>query len=403
MASFGLGGPNLQIAVACSGGPDSLCLTHLAQDWARRRGGCVIALHVDHRLRTESTAEARTLRSDLAEAGIPCRILSWAHDPIGSGVQARARRVRYAALIDSARRAGCLALLTGHTADDDDETRLMRAERRPEAAAIPGIPLRRVEAEVQILRPLLSTRRAEVEAWLASRGLTPLQDPSNRDRRYERVRARQDGGIAPPAAAASDGEDLSILAAAVTTDPGTGNPLPLLCFSWDPALSQPVLTPVLRAVTAALSDQPGRGVTGDGADQLSRRLRQLSPGDATTGGGVYWTLARGRLWAMPEQRAWATGMLGDHPIALSRTRRWGCWTLENRGSDAVHPKLWRGEGVAPAVLARLPGAVRLFLWADAVPDTEAIRGPSGLTGRFLASQALHAAAFPVVPLSSNLM
>jgi len=83
------------LAVAVSGGADSLCLALLAAEWARARGGRAVALTVDHRLRAGSRAEARQVATWLGARGIAHHCLAWTGDKPPSGVQAAARTARY--------------------------------------------------------------------------------------------------------------------------------------------------------------------------------------------------------------------------------------------------------------------------------------------------------------------
>ncbi len=147
---------------------------------------------VDHGLRAQSTMEA-------ALVGTVCARFAVAHSVIkldlssGSGVQARARAARYAALGDWLKAEGMSALVTAHHADDQAETLLMRlmrgagvrglASMRP-IAAVPG------RIDFPLLRPLLGWRRLELNEIVAEAGITPAYDPSNWDIRFERARLR---------------------------------------------------------------------------------------------------------------------------------------------------------------------------------------------------------------------
>jgi tRNA(Ile)-lysidine synthase len=95
------------LGVAVSGGPDSLALAILADRWARERHGEMCALTVDHRLRPESGAEARLLRSWLSARAIRHEILAWSADKPEQGIQEAAREARYALLAEWCRQHGC--------------------------------------------------------------------------------------------------------------------------------------------------------------------------------------------------------------------------------------------------------------------------------------------------------
>src|SRR5262245_50690675 len=113
------------LAVAVSGGRDSLALALLAHEWSSERHGRIIALIVDHGLREESRAEAATTREVLAQHGIEGTVLAWSGSKPRTGLQEAARRARYALLRRECRQRGILHLLLGHHADDQAETVVM--------------------------------------------------------------------------------------------------------------------------------------------------------------------------------------------------------------------------------------------------------------------------------------
>jgi tRNA(Ile)-lysidine synthase len=180
-----------RLAVAVSGGPDSLALVLLADRWARARGGYVRALHVDHGLRGESTAEAARLAGWLAARGIPCRILAWRGPRPGSRIQETARVARAALLEAACAEAGILHLLLAHHADDQRETVAMREARRSGPDGHAGMAAIRETGRVRLVRPLLDVPKARLEATLRALGQAWIEDPSNRDPRFERARLRR--------------------------------------------------------------------------------------------------------------------------------------------------------------------------------------------------------------------
>ncbi len=192
-----------EIAVAVSGGRDSLCLALLAHDWVKARGGKVRALIVDHGLREGSAAEAAVTRDRLRECTIDADILQWQGDKPEHGLQAAARGARYRLLFDACRRHGLLHLLVGHHADDQSETVAMRAARGSGPAGLAGMPALAEHRNVRVLRPLLEIARARLTATLVIRGVSWVEDPSNLDLRFERGRLRR--GCVPLATAATDG------------------------------------------------------------------------------------------------------------------------------------------------------------------------------------------------------
>ena len=184
--------PGERVGLAVSGGPDSLALLLLA---AAARPGLVSAASVDHALRDGSRGEAEAVARLCGEIGVAHDILTidWPAPPT-SALQEQARDARYAALGRWAVTHGLGAVATGHHADDQAETLVMRLMRgagvrglaamRP-ASSLPGM------LEMKLIRPLLGWRRAELAEVVAACAITPAADPSNDDERYERVRVRR--------------------------------------------------------------------------------------------------------------------------------------------------------------------------------------------------------------------
>jgi tRNA(Ile)-lysidine synthase len=186
--------PSPHLAVAVSGGADSMALTLLAHDWARANGGTITALTVDHRLRAASTAEAAQVGAWLARRGIAHRILTRPTE-LGcrGGIQAAARATRYALLEEWCRANAVLHLLLAHHRDDQAETLLLRLARGSGLeglAAMAGVVER---ADCRLLRPLLGVPHARLVAALSVVAQPWIDDPSNHDRAYARVRLRQSG------------------------------------------------------------------------------------------------------------------------------------------------------------------------------------------------------------------
>ncbi len=211
MAPFGPFESTPHLAVAVSGGGDSLALLRLADEWARALGGRVTAVTVDHGLRAGSADEIMKLNGWLKELAIEHRILTWTGAKPATGIQAAARDARYALMSGWCREKGVLHLLIAHTLEDQAETFLMRLARGSGVdglAAMPGVAER---FGLRLLRPLLSVPKARLRALLGSRGQDWIEDPSNRDQAYERVRVRR---LMPDLAAAGlDPEALSRTAA----------------------------------------------------------------------------------------------------------------------------------------------------------------------------------------------
>ena len=179
------------VAVACSGGADSMALLLLAHDWATGSGGRVTALIVDHRLRNGSAAEARRAADWAAARGIDAHILTRDGGPIAGNLQAEARAVRYRLLEGWCRANGVLHLALAHHQGDQAETLLQRLAR---GSGVDGLAAMASIAEtrvVRLLRPLLGAPPTRLTATLAARGQAHIEDPSNQDETYQRVRFRR--------------------------------------------------------------------------------------------------------------------------------------------------------------------------------------------------------------------
>lgn len=178
------------VAVAVSGGADSLALVLLADRWARALGGRVTALTVDHGLRPESESEARQVAAWLAARGIAHRILPWREAKPTTAIQARARLARYRLLGQWCRARGVLHLLLAHHRDDQAETFLMRLQRGSRFDGLAAMPLVTETREVRLIRPLLGVAKADLVATLEAFGQGWIEDPTNRDLAFARPRLR---------------------------------------------------------------------------------------------------------------------------------------------------------------------------------------------------------------------
>jgi tRNA(Ile)-lysidine synthase len=189
MAPLGPFGPAPSLLAGVSGGPHSLALALLAHEWVTRRGGKLEAVICDHQLRPESGAEADHARAMLAARGVPARVVRL-DVAKGAAVQARAREARLAALLAACGEAGAPWLLLGHHRDDQAETVLLRGLAASGTAGLAGMAAVRATSDALVLRPLIGVPPGRLEAVVAAAGLTPVRDPSNADRRFDRVRAR---------------------------------------------------------------------------------------------------------------------------------------------------------------------------------------------------------------------
>lgn len=185
------------IGVAVSGGGDSLALMALMADWAGAQGATLHAVTVDHGLRAGAASEAAQVALQAEALGVPHQILRWTGKVQGN-LQDAARRARRTLVADWARGLGLGAVALGHTQDDQAETVLMRLARGSGVDGLAAMaPVRHSDGMVW-LRPLLDVPRAALREELQARGLTWVEDPSNADPRFDRVRARQALAVLAP-------------------------------------------------------------------------------------------------------------------------------------------------------------------------------------------------------------
>ena len=194
------GGGRLGLAV--SGGPDSTALLLIA---AAALPGEVEAASVDHGLRPASADECEAVAGLCAQLGVPHRVL---RVTVAAGnLQAEARRARYAALAGWTGERDLAALATGHHADDQVETLLLRLNRASGVAGLAGARARGVVpgTPIPLVRPLLGWRRAELAEIVNAASIAAAHDPSNSDDRFDRARMRK-------AIAGSDWLDVAAIA-----------------------------------------------------------------------------------------------------------------------------------------------------------------------------------------------
>jgi tRNA(Ile)-lysidine synthase len=198
------------LLVAVSGGSDSVALLHLLHDWSSARGGPLLTVAtIDHGLRIESANEARLVGDLTEKLGLKHIIRTWEGEKPASGLSQKAREARYALLSSIALEIGASAIALGHTRDDQRETVLMRAKRlgfsefdaAPDRSTSHGLAGMRPRVSycgppdfkpVVLVRPVLRIARAKLRLFLERMGAGWVDDPSNEDAHYERIRLRQE-------------------------------------------------------------------------------------------------------------------------------------------------------------------------------------------------------------------
>ncbi len=182
-------------AIAVSGGRDSMALARLSALYAEKTGVSVLALTVDHGLRPQSASEAALTAQWCKASGLAHRILAWTGEKPTTGIQEAARHARYHLLATACNEAGVGALLTAHSASDQAETFFMRLARGAGPAGLAAMAEETqaaadASASVRLIRPLLAYSRARLTATVKSFGQAFVDDPSNDDPGYERIRVR---------------------------------------------------------------------------------------------------------------------------------------------------------------------------------------------------------------------
>ncbi|WP_230426471.1 tRNA lysidine(34) synthetase TilS [Paragemmobacter aquarius] len=382
---------NPPLGLAVSGGGDSMALLHLAV----AAGVPVSVATVDHGLRAEAADEAAGVARSCAALGVPHAVLHWHWDGAGN-LQDSARRGRLALLSAWARQSGLSAVALGHTQDDVAETFLMRLARGAGVDGLSAMAARREVGGVTFLRPLLAVSRGELRDWLRARGAAWVEDPSNANDRFARVRARRslsglaDAGlsVASLAAVASQMAEVrealdaqAAHAAAHVARIEAGDVLfDAVGFARLPAETRRRL--LLAAVMWISSAEYGPR----GADMI--RLRDaVAAGRAATLAGVRVTHAKGAVRLTREARAVAALNApadtiwdnrwkisgGDHKgltmCALGAEGLRSCpdWRATGlpRASLLAAPALWRGDVLVAAPLARFAAGWQLSCAAPA--------------------------------------
>ncbi len=302
-----------RLGVAVSGGPDSLALLLLARD--ALGANAVMAATVDHRLRPEAADEARFVARLCVSFAIPHATLTPAQ-PIAGNLQSSARAARYALLEGWAQANDIAAIATAHHADDQAETLLMRLNRGAGVGGLAGVRASRTANGIRIVRPLLGWRRRELAAIVAAAGLDPIDDPSNHDERFDRVRLRRVlaeadwldvPALARSATALAEADRALAWATARLRDSHVERDGDVLTL--DPALPAELRRRLVLDLLAELSpaSAPPRG------PELDRFLAALAGGGTATLAGVKGTGGpRWRLSVAPARRTGAPPRPQDH-------------------------------------------------------------------------------------------
>lgn len=180
-----------KIGIAVSGGADSVALMLLVREWALPLHKQVFVYTVDHGLRAEAAAECAAVVDLAQQLGLTARLLRWEGDKPTSGIQAAAREARYELIANAMAQDGVPVLATGHHLEDQAETVLMRLAHGSGIGGLAGMSSDVQSHGIRICRPLLGVSKQVLVACVERAGVSFVADPSNENRKYERVRWRQ--------------------------------------------------------------------------------------------------------------------------------------------------------------------------------------------------------------------
>ncbi len=323
------------LALAVSGGSDSMALLYLAHGWraALDRGPALIVLSVDHRLRPESAAESAAVMAVAARYGVPARTLVWQGPHPATGVEEAARDARYRLLAMAADELGVSHVLTAHHQDDQAETFLMRLGRGSGVAGLAAMRRERPLGRVRLVRPLLEVAKSRLVATAVAAGLPFSDDLMNTNPRFARARLRSimptlagEGLDAPTLAraaarmaradAALEATTTALLAACATVDATAAVTVDVTEFRRAP---EEIRLRTLARLVAAVG-----GRNAPRAERLEGLARALSD-------------------PAPVRRTLAGALVSRRGDRLTITREWGRNGLPAIGPSAGFDGVWDGR------------------------------------------------------------
>jgi tRNA(Ile)-lysidine synthase len=178
------------LLLAVSGGPDSTGMMLLLARWRSAGRPPIHVATVDHGLRPEARAEAKAVAAAAKTLGLPHRILAWRGAKPATRLQERARQARYDLLLGHAKEIDASHIVLAHHADDQAETVLFRLLRGSGPAGLAGMAGEALRDGIALARPFLAIPKARLIATCEAAGLGFIDDPSNAEPRFARVRLR---------------------------------------------------------------------------------------------------------------------------------------------------------------------------------------------------------------------
>lgn len=353
------------LGVAVSGGGDSVALMHLLAGWARGRR--IMVATVDHALRPDSAAEAQGVKRAATALGLHHSTLLWQRDNAQGNLMANARDARLRLLSDWARQNDLSVIALGHTRDDQAETLIMRLARGSGIDGLSGMAERRLAFGVTWLRPMLNIGRQELRGWLKARQIGWIDDPSNENEDFDRVRTRKAiaamGLDAQALARAADHirdarAALSFYAARAADSATARNAaltLPRHAFrDAPPEIGRRLLIAGCRWITGA--DYPPRRAT------VQHALAAISAGSRVTLDGTIITPAGDQLRLAREPAAALRGDATPGPVWDNRWHVTGLppgQVIAAVGTAPLPDLNWRDSGLSRDEAAASPG-----IWQD---------------------------------------
>lgn len=382
--------PPARLAVAVSGGGDSMALLLLLNRLAATRGTTLSVVTVDHGLRPEAKEEVRLVASACAQFGLSHQVLNWSGWDGSGNLQDAARRARYRMISEWAQANDIPAVALAHTMNDQAETVLMRMRRASGVDGLSAMSARQMRHDILWLRPLLRVTRDALRDVLRSEGIEWAEDPSNSDARFDRVKARRALAELAPlgvtvealaqtaqnmamARAALEAQTRKVIAASTQVRAGAIALDPSLLAQEPLEIQRRVYLACLNWITGA--DYAPRAKTLDAARQA------LAQQGAATIDGCHMRMERGLVWIFREYEP-------VRALRCDADQNWDTrWRIlgppEHAEVAALGPdglavcSDWRAAGVPRPVLLSTP-AVWKGTELVAAPVVEALLGRSSV-------------------------
>ena len=191
LEGFALDSAYKKIAIAVSGGGDSMALALLFQEWVQKNGGELLAFTVDHKLRPESGDEALGVQKILNAKGISHEILTWDNEKPCTHIQELAREARYNLMLNECKKRGFHVLAVAHNLEDQVETFWMRLSHGSGLDGLSSMAAIRDVDSIKIIRPVMEFTREQLRATCERFNVEWVEDPSNQNKKYLRVKLRE--------------------------------------------------------------------------------------------------------------------------------------------------------------------------------------------------------------------